>query len=138
MYLGCGIAASHIFLLNTILFKRWADVTMGCSGTLCALLATWCCINVDKGIRIWPFPSRATEWVQPLALLMLFIAADLYGAVRGWRFGGLPFDARIDHVSHLAGYGAGMVAAQYLRPTTAQRQRRDRKQMQRIERVPSA
>ncbi|KAL9022164.1 MAG: hypothetical protein Q9185_000678 [Variospora sp. 1 TL-2023] len=138
LYLGCGIAASHIFLLNTVLFKRWADVTVGCSGALCALLATWCCVNVDKGIRIWPFPSRTTEWVQPLALLILFIAADLYGAVKCFRFGGLLFDARIDHVSHLAGYGAGMVAAQYLRPTKAQRQRRDRKQMPHIERAPSS
>ncbi|KAI4091547.1 MAG: hypothetical protein LQ344_004027 [Seirophora lacunosa] len=136
VYLGCGIAASHVFLLNTILFKRWGDITMGCSGAISALLATWCCINADEGIRIWPFPSRATEWLQPLVLLMLFISVDLYGAVRRLRFGKLPFDARIDHVSHLGGYVAGIVAAQSLRPTVAQRRQREKKQMQRIERAP--
>lgn len=114
VFLSCGIGASNVFLISTVLRKRWDYITSGCSGAISGVLATWCWINSDKGIRIWPFPPRATEALQPLFILALFIAIDAWGLWKGLRFGKIQLDSRIDHVSHLAGYGCGIVAAQFL------------------------
>lgn len=54
--------------------------------------------------------------LQPLSILALFIALDVWGLRRGIRLGKIQLDPRIDHVSHLAGYGCGIVAAQFLEP----------------------
>ncbi|KAL8916240.1 MAG: hypothetical protein Q9208_008638 [Pyrenodesmia sp. 3 TL-2023] len=131
VYVGCGVAASYAFLLNTVLLKRWAYVSMGCSGALCALLSTWCCINLDKGIRIWPFPPEVTQSLPPLLALAAFISVDIYGLLRGSKRGKLTPGGSINHVSHLAGYGAGILTAQFLQPSVAQRRKQDRTLMQR-------
>ncbi|KAL9023650.1 MAG: hypothetical protein Q9196_007064 [Gyalolechia fulgens] len=122
VYLSCGIAASNIFLISTVLRKRWEYVTLGCSGALSGILASWCWINSDKGVRIWPLPPRATEALQPIAVLALFVAVDAWGVWKGLRFGRLKLDTRIDHVSHLAGYSCGIVAAQFLQPSAKPQQ----------------
>ncbi|KAI4138844.1 MAG: hypothetical protein L6R39_006577 [Caloplaca ligustica] len=90
-------------------------------GALAAIIATWCCINQDRGIRIWPFEPRVTERLQPLVFLAALIAVDIYGLVKGFRLGRV--DRNIDHVSHLAGYAAGTVAAQFVRPTAPPKQK---------------
>ncbi|KAL8902738.1 MAG: hypothetical protein Q9207_004413 [Kuettlingeria erythrocarpa] len=133
VYIGCGVAASYGFLLNTVLFKHWAYVSMGCSGALCALLSIWCCINLDRGIRIWPLPPQATEAIPPLLALAMLISVDVYGLLKGLRLGKLSPNGSVDHVSHLAGYGGGILTAQFLRPSIAQTRNKDRKQMQRVE-----
>ncbi|KAL8714280.1 MAG: hypothetical protein Q9225_006610 [Loekoesia sp. 1 TL-2023] len=139
VFLSCGIAASNVFLISTVLRKRWDFLTLGCSGALSGLLATWCCINSDKGIRIWPLPTRATEALQPMVVLALFIAVDVWGLWKGLGLGRLRLDSRIDHVSHLAGYGCGIVAAQFLQSPARQKQQRSKEnlvaepKMQRVE-----
>ncbi|KAL8859379.1 MAG: hypothetical protein Q9178_004057 [Gyalolechia marmorata] len=117
LYIASGVTASHVFLLYTVLGKNWAMNSLGCSGALSALLATWLCINQDSGIRIWPLPPAATEVIQPLFLLALFVVVDLWRLRRGFGFGKSKpaVDARIDHLSHIAGYGCGIVAAQFLK-----------------------
>ncbi|KAL8950700.1 MAG: hypothetical protein Q9222_003286 [Ikaeria aurantiellina] len=117
VYLGCGVAASNIFLVQAVLRKLWTICTTGCSGSLCGILAAWLCINSDKGLRIWPLPVAATEALQPIYVLAVFIAVEIWGLRRGFKLLKLGYnDPRIDHVSHLAGYGAGIVAAQYIEP----------------------
>ncbi|KAL8771116.1 MAG: hypothetical protein Q9209_003287 [Squamulea sp. 1 TL-2023] len=127
LYLACGVTASHVLLLYTVLRKNWSLTSLGCSGALSAVLATWLCINSERGIRIWPLPPAATEAVQPLFLLALFIAVDIMGLRRGLRLSKyMPAnDNRIDHVSHLAGYGCGIVAAQFLKPEARNRQQKE-------------
>ncbi|KAI4229745.1 MAG: hypothetical protein L6R36_000661 [Xanthoria steineri] len=118
LYIGCGVAASQFLLVYTVIRKNWRLGSLGCSGALSALLATWLYINKEKGIRIWPFPPAATEGIQPLFVLALLVALDLIRLRR--RSPLIKYmpgtDTKIDHISHLAGYGSGIVAAQFLRP----------------------
>ncbi|KAL8730252.1 MAG: hypothetical protein Q9181_004736 [Wetmoreana brouardii] len=123
VYIVCGAAASHIFLIHTVLRKDWIVSSMGCSGALCGLLATWFCINSDKGLHIWPLPPAATELIPPLLLLSAIIAYEIWGASKFHRYRkqGLK-PPNIDHISHLAGYASGIVAAQFLRLPATQKQ----------------
>ena len=77
-----------------------------------------------KGVHIWPFPPAVTEEIQPLFVLALLVALDLIRLRKR-----LPLikympgtDTKIDHISHLAGYGSGIVAAQFLRPESRGKQ----------------
>ncbi|KAL8940981.1 MAG: hypothetical protein Q9216_002500 [Gyalolechia sp. 2 TL-2023] len=47
IFLSCGIGASNVFLISTVLRKRWEYITLGCSGALSGILATWCWINAE-------------------------------------------------------------------------------------------
>ncbi|KAL8854635.1 MAG: hypothetical protein Q9221_000670 [Calogaya cf. arnoldii] len=115
LYIGCGVAASQFLLVYTVVRKNWGLATLGCSGAISALLATWLYINKEKGVRIWPFPPAATEAIQPLFVLGFLIAVDLIRLRRKSRLiKYMPGSDRIDHVSHLAGFGSGIVAAQFL------------------------
>ncbi|KAL8872399.1 MAG: hypothetical protein Q9174_001965 [Haloplaca sp. 1 TL-2023] len=137
VYIGCGATASYIFLLNNVWRKNWAISSLGCSGAICALLALWLCINSDKGIRIWPFPPAATEALQPLAILAFFIGLEISAAMRfiKWTRLGLK-PPRIDHLSHLAGYGSGIVASQFVRPLPRRRRKEGSgPQMERVDKV---
>lgn len=46
-YIACGAAASYIFLVNAVLRKNWVVSSVGCSGAVCGLIATWFCINSE-------------------------------------------------------------------------------------------
>ncbi|KAL8753663.1 MAG: hypothetical protein Q9199_004883 [Rusavskia elegans] len=117
LYIACGVAASQFLLIYTVICKNWGLASLGCSGAVSALLATWLYINKEKGVRIWPFPPAATEAIQPLFVLGSLVAFDLIRLRRGSPL--IKYmpgtDAKIDHVSHLAGFGSGIVAAQFLR-----------------------
>ncbi|KAL8839398.1 MAG: hypothetical protein Q9170_001737 [Blastenia crenularia] len=126
-FLSCGIAASNIFLISIVLRKRWEYLTMGCSGALCGILAAWCCINSNAGIRIWPLPPRATEALQPLVVLASLMALDVWGVWKGLRFGKIGFKSNIDHLSHLAGFGCGIVASRVLQSPARQKQQKSKK-----------
>ncbi|KAL8917255.1 MAG: hypothetical protein Q9172_005930 [Xanthocarpia lactea] len=127
LYIASGVTASQVFLVYAVLRKNWGMNTLGCSGVLSALLATWLCINHDRGIRIWPLPPDATEALQPLFLLALFIVVDLWRLRRGFGFGKSKpaVEAKIDHLSHVAGYGIGIVAAQFLKVEPRGRQQKE-------------
>lgn len=90
-------------------------------------------------MRIWPFPPRATEALQPIGVLALFMAMDAWGVWKGLRLGRFQLDSRIDHVSHLVGYGCGIVAAQFLQsPVKPQQKKKNERsgtgpKMQRVE-----
>ncbi|KAL8984747.1 MAG: hypothetical protein Q9205_001354 [Flavoplaca limonia] len=117
LYVGCGVAASHVLVIYTVIRKNWALASLGCSGAISALLATWLWINREKGVRLWPLPPAATESIQPLFVLISLVALDLVRLRRRSLLAKLiPGDtARIDHISHLAGYGFGLMAAQFLK-----------------------
>ncbi|KAL8803453.1 MAG: hypothetical protein Q9182_003150 [Xanthomendoza sp. 2 TL-2023] len=131
LYFGCGVAASHFLLVFTVIRKDWRLTSLGCSGIICALLAVWLYINAERGIRIWPLPPAATEAMQPLYVLAFFIFLDCLRLRRGLLLRGLQGklrfakdtpdkhmeeESRVDHVSHLAGYLFGILAAVFVQP----------------------
>ncbi|KAL9041816.1 MAG: hypothetical protein Q9180_001037 [Flavoplaca navasiana] len=78
------------------------------------------------GVRLWPLPPAATESIQPLFVLISLVALDLIRLRRRSLLAKLiPGDtARIDHISHLAGYGFGLMAAQFLKLEPRSRQQK--------------
>lgn len=78
-------------------------------------------------------PPAATEAMQPLYLLALLVLLDVWKMRKGFRLVKLKKGYRIerqvsqgpqvDHISHLAGYGAGIVAAGFLKPDAKTKQR---------------
>ncbi|KAL8819781.1 MAG: hypothetical protein Q9223_001850 [Gallowayella weberi] len=138
LYFGCGVAASYFLLVYTVIRKDWRLSSLGCSGVICALLAVWLYINAEQGIRIWPLPPAATEAMQPLYLLALFIFLECLSLRKGLRLRGsqgkLRFDKdspdkhmeeeyRVDHITHLAGYAFGILAAGFVQPEVRTKQR---------------
>lgn len=47
VFLSCGVGASNVFLISTVLRKRWDHITSGCSGAISGILATWLWINSE-------------------------------------------------------------------------------------------
>ncbi|KAL8681100.1 MAG: hypothetical protein Q9186_002752 [Xanthomendoza sp. 1 TL-2023] len=116
LYLGSGVAASHILLVLTVLRKDWPLTSLG------------------KGIRIWPLPPAATEAMQPLYFLAFSILVEYLRLRKKIRLdklrAKLPLDKqtegeiRIDHVTHLAGYFIGILASGFVQPEVRTKQRK--------------
>ena len=79
--------------------------------------------------------SEHTSWIPLRILLFGIIGIDIIGLSRGLSsFRGL---ALVDHVSHLGGYAAGIVAGQILKYRAQQRRRAQKENSKLMEGVDS-
>ncbi|KAL9613416.1 MAG: hypothetical protein Q9167_002064 [Letrouitia subvulpina] len=124
IYLAGGFFASYCFLANAVFRKTLLISSLGSSGVICNLLAAWCCVDMDRGFRIWPLPDSITEGFQPLFLLAVLVGIDLFGLLNALKLGLGSRAAKplVDHVSHLAGYAAGAIAGFSIRYRVKQQQ----------------
>ncbi|KAL9041916.1 MAG: hypothetical protein Q9214_003946 [Letrouitia sp. 1 TL-2023] len=82
IYLAGGFFSSYCFLANAVFRKALTISSLGSSGVVCNLLAAWCCVDMDRGFRIWPLPDSFTEGFQPLFLLAVLVGIDLTGLLK--------------------------------------------------------
>ena len=116
VFFMCGAVSSYVSLSTHVFRNIFYTSSLGASGAICGLVATWLLLNADKAVSFTFLPELFTDRFTCYGILSVMIAMDVIGLARSLR---LPVGGRrkveIDYVSHLSGYAAGLGCAQGLR-----------------------
>lgn len=125
VFFTCGVVSSYASISSYVLRNILNTSSLGASGAICGLAATYLLLDSHKPLHLMFVPDRFLQGESRYALLGVLIALDVYGFIRRLRIpvgGSRKVD--VDHPAHLGGYAAGIGCAQALRY-----QRRCRKQV---------
>ena len=122
VFLTCGVISSYISLYFYVSRNILYTSSLGASGAICGLIATWFTLDSHRSVSFVFLPDRFIHGWSPYIILGLMVAGDLIGATR--RIRGIG-QGGIDHIAHLGGYAAGLGCAQVLRYQRRQREQKD-------------
>ena len=123
VFFTCGAVSSYVSLSYHVSRSIYSTCSLGASGAVCGLLATWLSLDSQRSLSFMVLPDWFSGWT-PYSILGIMIAIDILGAIRALRIsGGGGEKIRVDHIAHLGGYAAGISCAQALRYQKRQRQR---------------
>ncbi len=124
VFFTCGVISSYTSISSYVLRNIFNTCSLGASGAICGLAATYLLLDSHKPLHLMFVPDRLLQGESRYAFLGVLIALDIYGFIRRFRtpIGG-GGNVNVDHLAHLGGYAAGIGCAQALRY-----QRRYRKQ----------
>ena len=112
VFLTCGAVSSYISLSVYVFRNILYTSSIGASGAICGLLATWLTLDHHKEVSFLFLPDHFMQGWSPYVVLGLMIVGDILGATKRLAPPGV---AAVDHVSHLGGYVAGLWCAQAFR-----------------------
>ncbi|KAG4440014.1 hypothetical protein IFR05_004528 [Cadophora sp. M221] len=120
IYLSAGAFGSFVSLTSWVLRNNFASSSLGASGAICGIVATYLLLNSSEKIRLFGvFPPEDWPSISALALLALVVSADVFGVWKGSKI------ITVDHWAHLGGYAAGAVAAGVMRRQQQLRKERE-------------
>lgn len=123
VFFTCGVVSSYTSLSSYVLRNILTTCSLGASGAICGLAATYLLLDPQKPLHLMFVPDSFLQGESRYAFLGVLIALDIYGFSRRFRtsIGGRG-NVNVDHLAHLGGYATGIGCAQALRY-----QRRNRK-----------
>ncbi len=128
VFFTCGVVSSCASLSYYVFRNILYTSSLGASGAICGLAATYLSLDFHKPLHILFVPDWFTQGGTRYDLLCFMIALEVYGFIRRLRnpIRGTA-KADIDHVAHLGGYAAGIGCAQALRCQSRHRQQVEEK-----------
>ena len=125
VFFTCGVVSSYVSLSYHVSRSIFYTSSLGASGAVCGLVATWLSLDSQKSLSFMVLPDWFSGWT-PYSILGMMVAIDILGFIRALRVsGGGGAKIGVDHMAHLGGYAGGLSCAQVLRY-----QRRQRQQME--------
>ena len=123
IFFACGAFSSYISLSSHVFRSIFYTSSLGASGAICGIIATWLSLDSNKVVFFKVLPDWA-GWT-PIGILGFMIAIDVFGLTRGLRVPEAAKKVGVDHLAHLGGYAGGLGCAQSLRYQRQQRQQID-------------
>ncbi|KAI9782921.1 MAG: hypothetical protein M1839_004396 [Geoglossum umbratile] len=122
IYFSSGAIASLLSLSAHVFRNNLATSSLGASGAIAGILATWFSIHGKGGFEPVFVPEGLVPSVSGWAILGALIGVEMVGIARGWR--------RVDHWAHLGGYVGGIASGWWVggmrRQRVEERKRREK------------
>ena len=123
VFFACGAVSSYVSLSYHVSRSIFYTSSLGASGAVCGLLATWLSLDSQRSLSFMVLPDWFSGWTS-YSILGIMIAIDVFGVIRALcPSGRVGARIGIDHMAHLGGYAAGISCAQALRYQKRQRLR---------------
>ncbi|MCJ1300844.1 hypothetical protein MMC08_003643 [Hypocenomyce scalaris] len=130
VYLSTGVLSSYFSLTVNVLRRSLTTSSVGASGAVMGVMATWLFIHSDAGFSFIFLPPDLLPPLSSNLVLFCLVALEVTGISLKWR--------RSDHLGHLGGLLSGIASAHILKDRARQRKEAEelrRKNLSFIDRV---
>lgn len=110
VYVSSGVFGTFASLTVSVLCKNMARLSLGASGAICGLVATYLTLNASNKVDFFGFPPEGWPSISALSLLGFVVFLEAIALRKELR----TRSGTIDHVSHLGGYAAGIGCSQLI------------------------
>ncbi|KAI9734147.1 MAG: hypothetical protein M1818_006648 [Claussenomyces sp. TS43310] len=121
LYLSSGAVSSFVSLASFAIRGVFVTSSLGASGAIAGVIASYLWLHGDDYFKLFWYPPDPMKGIPGLGVLSVVILMDVVGLFRGNKIG-----TNFDHVSHLAGYAAGIAGGEVMRRSAVERKRQER------------
>ncbi|CAG8982739.1 hypothetical protein HYALB_00001020 [Hymenoscyphus albidus] len=112
VFLCAGVFASFTSLAVSVGRGLLTQTSLGGSGAVAGVAATYLLLNSDNKLDLWGFPPEDWPSLSAMGLLGILVLLNIIALGRAIRTG---TPEKMDHVAHLAGYLAGFGSSRLIR-----------------------
>ncbi|CAG8950665.1 hypothetical protein HYFRA_00002875 [Hymenoscyphus fraxineus] len=112
VFLCTGVFANFASLAVTVGRGILTQTSLGASGAVMGVAATYLLLNSDSKIEFWRPPEERDGHISAMGLFGILVLVEILALGRAIRTG---TPEKLDHFAHLGGYLGGAVSSQLLR-----------------------
>ncbi|KAG9232082.1 hypothetical protein BJ875DRAFT_96520 [Amylocarpus encephaloides] len=112
IYLFSGVFGGFCSLAWFVSRGLFVHSSLGASGGVAGLLATYLALNAEEKVTFFGFPPKDWPSISAMMLLGLMILMEIVGQKRKMKNAGMN---SVDHMAHLGGYAVGIASAEALK-----------------------
>lgn len=129
VYMASGALASMVSLTSWVIRANFISASLGASGAVLGVIATYVWLRKDKPIRLFflPDPDTSEFRIPTWSIIVFILAFDVFGLSK-WN----KYTIKNDHWAHIGGLLAGIGSAEVLKMRKRHRQKIEHERRQNL------